>query len=529
MVMARHSNHRDLLVAVAVVSAFLAVGDVSGVVFDLHHRSSPVVRRWAEARGHPALAAEWPPQGSPEYYSKLSGHDRALHARRGLAAADGLLTFADGNETIQSLGSLYYAEVALGTPNTTFMVALDTGSDLFWVPCECKQCAQLSGNATAQLQTYTPSLSSTSNTVTCNNSLCGEPSGCTVATNGSCPYTVQYVSANTSSSGVLVEDVLHLTKESPASSAAATEAVNASVVFGCGQVQTGDFLDGAGFDGLMGLGRGKTSVPSELAAAGVVASDSFSMCFSSDGVGRISFGDTGSSGGQSETAFIASPVYYNVSFTSINVGSQSAAAEFAAVVDSGTSYTYLNDPEYTQLATNYNSQIREERANYNSSPFEYCYGLSSNQTEVFLPDVSLTASGGAVFPVTWPIIPVVGEINGQARTVGYCLALLKSDISTNIIGQNFMTGLKVVFNRERSVLGWQKFDCYKNTPVAGGPEASPSPGAAGPSPTKITPQQNDGGNSKPGAAPLPRSAGSLDALGGRLLLLLPLLAAAALV
>jgi hypothetical protein len=27
------------------------------------------------------------------------------------------------------------------------------------------------------------------------------------------------------------------------------------------------------------------------------------------------------------------------------------------------------------------------------------------------------------------------------------------------IAENFMTGLKVVFDRERSVLGWEKFDC----------------------------------------------------------------------
>jgi hypothetical protein len=33
--------------------------------------------------------------------------------------------------------------VALGTPNVTFLVALDTGSDLFWVPCDCINCAPL--------------------------------------------------------------------------------------------------------------------------------------------------------------------------------------------------------------------------------------------------------------------------------------------------------------------------------------------------------------------------------------------------
>jgi len=45
---------------------------------------------------------------------------------------------------------------------------------------------------------------------------------------------------------------------------------------------------------------------------------------------------------------------YNVSFTTINVGSESAPVEFAAVMDSGTSFTYLNDPEYTALATSVN-------------------------------------------------------------------------------------------------------------------------------------------------------------------------------
>ena len=42
------------------------------------------------------------------------------------------------------LRSLHYAVVALGTPNVTFLVALDTGSDLLWVPCDCVKCAPLS-------------------------------------------------------------------------------------------------------------------------------------------------------------------------------------------------------------------------------------------------------------------------------------------------------------------------------------------------------------------------------------------------
>ncbi|CAN6162689.1 unnamed protein product [Urochloa humidicola] len=198
-------------------------------------------------------------------------------------------------------------------------------------------------------------------------------------------------------------------------------------------------------------------------------------------------------------------------------------------MDSGTSFTYLNDPEYTELATNFNSQVREKRANFSSGssdvPFEYCYGLSSQQTEVLLPEVSLTTKGGALFPVTRSIIVFADETNGKPRAIGYCLAVIKSDIPINIIGQNFMNGLKVVFNREKSVLSWQKFDCYKNAAVADVPDASPSPSPApaSPRPTTLTPQQ-DANNRYPGAAPLPRSAASRNAARA---LLLPLLVAAA--
>ena len=33
--------------------------------------------------------------------------------------------------------SLYYANVSVGTPSVSYWVALDTGSDLFWLPCDC--------------------------------------------------------------------------------------------------------------------------------------------------------------------------------------------------------------------------------------------------------------------------------------------------------------------------------------------------------------------------------------------------------
>lgn len=42
------------------------------------------------------------------------------------------------------LSRLHYTWIDVGTPNVSFLVALDAGSDLLWVPCDCVQCAPLS-------------------------------------------------------------------------------------------------------------------------------------------------------------------------------------------------------------------------------------------------------------------------------------------------------------------------------------------------------------------------------------------------
>ncbi|XP_058098306.1 aspartyl protease family protein 1 isoform X2 [Magnolia sinica] len=340
--------------------------------FDLHHRFSDTVKRWAGFR-----ADEWPDKGTFDYYTALADHDRILHGRHLSSRNDNqTLTFYDGNTTI-STGSLHYALVSLGTPNVTFLVALDTGSDLFWVPCDCKQCGPTSF-VDIEFNIYSPNRSSTSKRVPCSNKLCEAQSKCTGA-GSNCPYTVAYMSANTSSSGILIEDVMYLTTED-----SNHEAVDAQIVFGCGQVQSGLFLDGAAPNGLFGLGMGKTSVPSILSTAGLTA-DSFSMCFGQDGFGRIIFGDKGSLD-QEETPF---------------------------------------NPR---------------------DPIRF-----PNENSTMIPNVSLTMKGGGQFSVFVPIAVVAQYV--------YCLAVVKSS-DLNIIGQNFMTGHRIVFDREKSVLGWKKFDCY---------------------------------------------------------------------
>ncbi|KAL4368618.1 hypothetical protein GQ457_05G012110 [Hibiscus cannabinus] len=415
--------------------------------FEMHHRFSEPVSNSIGKLSH------WPVKDSFEYYAVLAQRDRLLRGRK-LSGVNATLSFSDGNSTFQinSLGFLHYTTIQLGTPGVKFMVALDTGSDLFWVPCECTKCAPTEGTTYASdfaLSIYDPKGSSTSKNVTCSSSLCAQHNQC-LGTFTNCPYMVSYMSAQTSTSGVLVEDVLHLTTED-----GQPELVEAYVTFGCGQVQSGSFLDVAAPNGLFGLGMEKIAVPSILSQEGLTA-DSFSMCFGHDGTGRISFGDKGSPD-QEETPFNVNPSHptYNITVTQIWVGTTLIDGGFTALFDSGTSFTYLVNPTYSNLALNFHSQVQDNRRPPDSRiPFEYCYDMSPDANASLIPGMSLTMKGGSHFPVYDPII----VIPTQSSHV-YCLAVVKST-ELNIIGQNFMTGYRVVFDRERFVLGWKKFDCY---------------------------------------------------------------------
>nr|GEV01765.1 aspartyl protease family protein 1-like [Tanacetum cinerariifolium] len=398
----------------------------------------------------------FPAKGSVEYYSQLAHHDVILRRRKLSDSGEQHLTFSDGNSSfrISSLGFLHYTTVSLGTPGQKFMVALDTGSDLFWVPCDCSRCASIENtayNSDFKMSIYNPTGSSTSRKIKCNHSMCSHRHEClgTEAIN-TCPYSVSYVSSQTSTSGILMEDLLHLETEDSDG-----EVIDAFVTFGCGQVQSGSFLDIAAPNGLFGLGLEKISVPSILSREGYIA-DSFSMCFGHDGTGRISFGDKGSFE-QEVTPFNldSSHPTYNITVTQLRVGSSIIDSTFTALFDSGTSFTYLIDPHYTRLTQRFHAQTKDSRHPSDQRiPFEYCYDMSPSANTSLIPSMSLTMRGEGQFYVYDPVIVI-----STTREVVYCLAVIRS-AELNIIGQNFMTGYRIVFDREELVLGWKNSDCY---------------------------------------------------------------------
>ncbi|KAH9622047.1 hypothetical protein KSS87_020352 [Heliosperma pusillum] len=421
----------------------------------LVHRFSDELREFSGDNSTPEL-------NTVEYYRRLLIGDLgrqkfklklAYHQRQLLFPSQGAQTFPSGND----LGWLHYTWIDIGTPSVSFLVAVDDGSDLLWVPCDCVQCAPLSAinysDQDKKLNEYSPDVSSTSKQLMCSHQLCNVGSECKSPTQ-SCPYTVQYRSENTSSSGQLVEDFLHLSSSNSPSKAA----LKASIIFGCGKRQSGDYLDGIAPDGVMGLGLGEISVPSLLAKSGLI-NNSFSLCFNDNGSGRIFFGDQGSSSHHWTPLLPLDGKYstYVVGVDALCVGKSSCLKQtsFHAVIDSGTSFTFLPFKVYAKAVQEFDRETNAARANF-ELPWEYCYE-SSGQISDF-PSVKLMLSNNESFVVQSPIF----IFKGSQGILGYCLALqvIPGDIA--IIGQNFMTGYRMVFDRENMQFGWSRSDCKEH-------------------------------------------------------------------
>lgn len=78
------------------------------------------------------------------------------------------------------------------------------------------------------LNQYRPSLSNTSRHLPCGHKLCGQQPFCK-GSKDPCPYSVKYASYNTTSSGFLFEDKLHLTSDGRH---ALQNSVQASIILG---------------------------------------------------------------------------------------------------------------------------------------------------------------------------------------------------------------------------------------------------------------------------------------------------------
>ncbi|KAL2905928.1 Aspartyl protease family protein 1 [Bienertia sinuspersici] len=155
--------------------------------FNIHHRLSDPVKAMFNDNDD-----QFPEKGTLDYYAAMVHRDRVLHRRRlaGETAHNTSLAFAVGNFTVRIDG---------------------LGFHLFWLPCDCEpdncltQLDEVSPDSVVDLNVYSLRTSSTGNQLTCTSPFCENSISC-----GS-------ITTNTSSTGYLVEDVIHLSTNSNSS------------------------------------------------------------------------------------------------------------------------------------------------------------------------------------------------------------------------------------------------------------------------------------------------------------------------
>ncbi|KAI8027350.1 Aspartyl protease family protein 2 [Camellia lanceoleosa] len=236
----------------------------------------------------------------------------------------------------------YFTRIGIGTPPKYSYMILDTGSDLVWIQCSpCNKCYNQSDPI------FNPKKSVTFFGIKCGSPLCLQLNSghCNSKT---CLYTVKYGDGSFTAGELSTETLTFR----------GTRVKN--VALGCGHDNEGLFVGAAG---LLGLGQGKLSFPSQT---GRQFSRKFSYYLvdrsASSELSSIIFGESAVSRTAVFTPLITNPridTFYYVGLTGISVGGSrvkgiteaqfklDAASNGSVIIDSGTTVTRLTQPAYT--------------------------------------------------------------------------------------------------------------------------------------------------------------------------------------
>ncbi|KAJ4959678.1 hypothetical protein NE237_019588 [Protea cynaroides] len=365
---------------------------------------------------------------------------------------------------------LYYALVLIGNPPRPYYLDMDTGSDLTWIQCDapCISCAK------GPHPYYKPAKGKL---VPHQDSLCTEVQ---ISQNHEqpesgeqCDYEIEYADLS-SSMGVLARDDLQL-------KIANGSEMQSNFVFGCAYDQQGQLLvSPADTDGILGLGRAKISLPSQLASQGIIR-NVVGHCIrsDSDGGGYMFLGDDYvPRWGMTWVPMLNKPSidFYHSEIVKISYGSaqlslggsDNSIAQIA--FDSGSSYTYFTQEAYSGLVSSFKyfsaeGLVRDE----SDSTLPMCWQAkfrirSVKDVKRFFKPLTLQFGSRWWIVSTKLIIPPEGYliISGKGNV---CLGILDGsnvhDGSTIILGDISLRGQLVVYDNINKKIGWIQSDCMK--------------------------------------------------------------------
>lgn len=354
----------------------------------------------------------------------------------------------------------YSVILNIGNPPKAFDLDIDTGSDLTWVQCD----APCTGCTKPLDKLYNPK----NNRVPCSSSLCqavstGQKYNCDTPTE-QCDYEVQYADLG-SSLGVLLADYfpLRLTNSS---------LLQPRIAFGCGYDQK--YLgphsppDTAG---ILGLGRGKASILSQLRTLGITK-NVVGHCFSRVAGGFLFFGDRLlPPSGITWTPMLRSPsdtLYSSGPAELLFGGKPTGIRALQLIFDSGSSYTYFNAQVYKSVLNLVRKDLSgkplkdapEEKALpvcwKTAKPIKSIFDIKSFFKPLTINFTNAKNVKLQLAPEDYLILTkdgnvCLGILNGGEQGLG----------NFNVIGDIFMQDRVVVYDNERQQIGWFSTNCNR--------------------------------------------------------------------
>ncbi|PKI37939.1 hypothetical protein CRG98_041670 [Punica granatum] len=358
----------------------------------------------------------------------------------------------DGN--VYPSGS-YNVTLLIGNPPQPYFLDPDTGSDLTWLQCDVpgKRCTD------TPHPRYRPS-----ELVICEDPICAslQPGDYRCEGLQQCDYEIEYEDGG-SSLGVLVKDVFSFKLSSGTQ-------LSPHLALGCGYVRL-PVSSHRFIDGVLGLGRGKSSLTSQLSAQGIVR-NIVGHCLSSRGGGYLFFGD-----GlyyPSRVTWASMPhesKHYSPGIAELTfAGKSTGFRNLPIIFDSGSSYTYLSSQAYQALAFLVKKELMgkpfEEAIDDPTLPLCWKgprpYKNTQDVTKYFKPfALSFPSTGKSktqfeIPPESYLIISSKGNV---------CLGVLDGTEAGlqnyNIVGDISMQDKMVIYENERQMIGWVLASCDK--------------------------------------------------------------------
>lgn len=328
-------------------------------------------------------------------------------------------------------------------------MVLDTGSDIVWIQCTpCKKCYDQTDRM------FNPVKSGSYRSIPCRSKICQrlDQPGCTLRGN-KCAYQVSYGDGSFTMGEFASETMTFRRVRVP------------NVALGCGHDNEGLFVGAAG---LLGLGRGKLSFPTQT---GNRFGRKFSYCLvdrsASSKPSSVVFGSSAVSRTAVFTPLISNPkldTFYYVELVGISVGGSRVpgitgelfkidrTGNGGVIVDSGTSVTRLTRPAYMALRDAFRAGATSLKSAPGFSLFDTCYDLSG-KTEVRVPTVVMHYNGADVaLPANNYLIPV--DTSGR-----FCFAFAGTMSGLSIIGNIQQQGFRVLFDIASNRVGFSPNAC----------------------------------------------------------------------